>query len=381
MKMFEKECYKECILAFTQTLVVRSGKLDINESVFLMRCLSEVDDETLIEEVCQTTIMNRVVHLVYFTETNVSLTSSDWAAVTFVCKHLENLMRLDLDLSHSTNECHFQVMKLLQQRCIENLILVVRGFDSYSTAEHVFTSLMNSKCVLNHKHFVLTKFSLENCYITDKCLSMICKFFEEGHAIGVQALALPRDEISSDGVPKLCQILDNKFSPELRILNLLGYFIGDKGVITLLDAIIKYKKFLLNMLVLKNCCLTDECIPTLCELITNKDCNLTNLIMEANRGISDEGLQMLCEHALLREHCKLKKLNLSGCSITDKCIPKLRETLQDENCVLIDLRFSEKRFTKNGRELITEIGKHEVCRARGLKIIFTTIAVEITEKH
>ena len=46
----------------------------------------------------------------------VKLTSSDWSAVFFVCKHLKNLKKLDLgDLVDLSEESYLEVLRLLQQ--------------------------------------------------------------------------------------------------------------------------------------------------------------------------------------------------------------------------------------------------------------------------
>ncbi len=110
----------------------------------------------------------------------------------------------------------------------------------------------------------------------------------------------------------------------------------------------------------------------MCEIITDEHCNLTVLVLTGNNGISDTGLRMLCKDGLSKEHCKLAYLNLCGCSITDKCIPEVREALQDEHCVLKKLSLGLKRFTENGKKSLREIETYEHCKDRGLKICLLT---------
>ncbi|CAB3990290.1 Hypothetical predicted protein, partial [Paramuricea clavata] len=155
LKMFNRNDYEDCVLAFIIMLTVGNAKLDLNSSVFVIKCLREADDEDVVKKACETTAMNDVVSLIYAPPDNAltGFTPSDWAAVTFVCKHMKQLSALDLDLSQSSEKCHLEVMKLLQQRCIKELTLIVKGFGgSYLAVNHVFVTFMNSRCILNHEH-------------------------------------------------------------------------------------------------------------------------------------------------------------------------------------------------------------------------------------
>jgi Ran GTPase-activating protein (RanGAP) involved in mRNA processing and transport len=171
-------------------------------------------------------------------------------------------------------------------------------------------------------------------------------------------------------VSTLCEVLDNELCPELTQLNLRFNGILDEGVKVLCSALIEHQLFTLTQLYLNYCSLSDECIPSLCDLLTDERCNLTILSLSGNRDVGNEGLRMLCESALRKEHCKLKTLSLLSCSITDQCIPDLRNTLQDEHCEVKELSVSTKKFTQKGIKDLLEIPKHKDCKARGLTIYF-----------
>ena len=91
--------------------------------------------------------------------------------------------------------------------------------------------------------------------------------------------------------------------------------------------------------------------------------------LKRNTGIKDKGLHILCKDALTKEHCKLERLDLIGCSLTDECIPDLGKTLQDEHCRLKELDLCGNKFTEKGRKSIHEIEAHGHCKTRGLKIL------------
>ena len=100
IKMFEKKRYEDCVSAFAKNfeLTSKNGVFDVTEnytSLLMMKCLSEVKDEEIVQKTCETTAINDIVDLNYGIGP-VTLTSSDWSAVFFVCKHTKNLKKLNL---------------------------------------------------------------------------------------------------------------------------------------------------------------------------------------------------------------------------------------------------------------------------------------------
>ena len=357
IKMFQKDRYKDCVLAFAKSLKLTSedGEFDVAEnytSLLIMKCLREVEDEEIVKEACETTAINDIVHLRYGYGP-VTLTSSDWSAVFLVCKHMimKNLKKLDLGGADLSEESYLEVLRLLEQRCVEELRL--RRPSSVTTG-NIFKTLMKSKCSLNHEHRKLIKLYISGHNVTDEIVSTMCEFFRNGHAICLKELSLCNCEISSRKLSIFCEVLDNKLCPELTYLDLGFNNIADEGV-TKLCKTTKEKLLKLTKLDLWYCSLTNECVPALCELLRNECCNLIDLVLGTNLGINDEGLRILCEHALTNERCKLERLNLKDCSLTDDCLPELCNALQHEQCRLEELYLSGNKFTERGKKSIHEI--------------------------
>ena len=124
----------------------------------------------------------------------------------------------------------------------------------------------------------------------------------------------------------------------------------------------------LTKLNLDACSLTDQCVPSLCKALQDERCQLTDLLLRCN-AIGDKGVGMLFEDALTKEHCKLTELNLSACSLTDECIPSLCKALQDGQCVLTELLLVGNNFTENGKKLLCDTMNYESCKARDLQIV------------
>ena len=411
--------YKDIVMVFAEGFEQTRDTIRLNYSqVFVMKCLREVDDECIAKDVCETTGIKDVVTL-KTSDDNIS--PSDWEAVTFVCKHMENLSRFLLNSIRS--DCLKEILKLLQRRCIDQLTLqfMHRVRDK---VEHVFGALMN-ECPFYHTHANLTFLDLSTFVVSDDILSNIWPFFENGHASHLKELNLARNEMSSTGISKLCEVLDSEHFVELTSLDLSLNLIRDEGAIVLFNTLIKGPRKL-TVLRLVGCALTGRCVPALFGTLQDEHCMLVKLSLGDN-NIGDEGVRLLVDEALTKKHCKLTDLDLGycsltrecivklskalqdehcnlnalslwrndfgdksvcvlfaaltndnckltaldldDCSLTDKCIPTLCKTLQDEHCGLKTLGLrGNHEFTDNGKKMLRDVEKSNVCKARGLTI-------------
>ncbi len=423
MTMFDSE-YKDCVIVFAEGFKQNDGIIELNyNQVFVMKCVREVDHECIAKDVCKTTGIKDVVTLKTVDDNQIS--PSDWEAVTFVCKHLENLS--SFYLTDIGSDCLKEIVKLLQGRCIDQLTL--RGFTASRNVgvEHVFGALKN-ECTCKHPHANLTWLELAGLGVSDDILSnILLPFFENGHANHLKGLNVTNNEISSTGISKLCEVLDSEHFVELTSLDLRYNPICDEGAIVLFNTLIEGPRKL-TVLILSGCSLTGRCVPTLVTTLQDEHCKLVELSL-LNNNIGDEGVRLLCDDALTKKHCKLTDLHLQDCSLTrqsisrlckalqdqrcklnvlclggndigdegacvlfenaltnenckltvlhlgdcgltDKCIPTLCKTLQDERCGLKLFFLPLNRFTDNGKKMLDDVGKSDVGKARGLKIIY-----------
>ena len=417
IKMFD---YKYCVSAFAESLKVTHGEIKLNyNQVFAMTCLMEVDNGKVAKEVCETTSLNDVVRL---DNADYRASASEMAAVCFVCKHMKNLASLKLK---PTNAGSVQeVLELLQKRCIKQLEL--NGLFELASWKHVFSAFIKLNCTLNHEHTKLTSLKLWHVSITDKELPNMCMFFENGHASHLEILDLSYARIDLFCMTKLCETLNNNDNCteltclylknvtleyedasvlfdtltkglwkltklnvtacsltdrcipmlvealqdercQLTVLLLGENDIGDEGAGMLFEDALTKEHCKLTELNLSKCSLTDRCIPSLCKALQDERCQLTVLSLGHN-AIGDEGVGMLFEDALTKEHCKLTELNLLQCSLTDQCIPSLCKALKDGQCVLTILFLLSNHFTENGKKLLRDTMNYESCKARGLQI-------------
>ena len=328
IRNFQKDRYKDCVLAFAQCFELTSadGVFDVTmdyTSLHIMKCLREVENEKIVKEACETTAINDIVGLrqgIHGLKYEVTL--SDWSAVFFVCKHIKHLKKLDFYYADLSQESYLEALGLLEQRCVEELSL--RGPRSGTTG-NIFKALMESKCSLNHdKCSKLIKLKISEQDVTNEILLTMQEFFRNGHAIYLEYLGLVDCGLSTTS--KLCAVLDNKLCPELACLDLGRNNITGAGITKLCDTLIKQKLSKLNKLDLWFCSLTNDDVRALCKVLRNECCNLDDLSLGDNLGLDAESLRIFCEDALTKEHCKLSRLVLSSCSLTNRYLSKLCET-------------------------------------------------------
>ena len=358
IKMFGRE-YRDCVFTFAEGLQVTDGNVELGSNeIFIMKCLRELDDKEIVKDICETTALKDVIKLDgydYFP-------SSDLAAVAFVSKQMKKLAILEL--GRKVIEDFQDVLELLQKRCIKRLTLYG---NHNGEIEHVFSAFIKSNCTLDHKHTQLTSLSLVCFSMTDTGLSNICAFFQNGHARHLETLDLSRIEIGPFEISTLCEVLNSDRCPELTELCLDCNAIGDEGANvlchTLINGLCKLSK-----LEVARCSLTNHCIPRLSKTLQDERCQLTLLSLVCN-DINDDGVGMLFKGALSKEHCKLTELDLTGCPLTDCCIPSLCTALQDELCKLTVLSLGSNHITDGGACMLFEDAlSNEHCKLTELDL-------------
>ena len=113
MTMFDRR-YEECVMVYAEGFkqIHKTIHLEYDE-VFAMKCLKELDNERIVKDICKRTPLKDVESLngEFF-----GLSPSDWVAVNFVSKHINNLSRFVMETKSS--DCLRGILKLLQNRCV-----------------------------------------------------------------------------------------------------------------------------------------------------------------------------------------------------------------------------------------------------------------------
>ncbi len=362
MKMSDSD-YQRCVFAFVNRLALQDGKIDIDDydDLFVMKCLMEVDHEDIVKKACEETDLNLVTGIIHY---RTQYSPSEWEAVTYVCKHLHNLVHVELR-GKWAEDILPKILKLLQQRCFRTLIFI-NDTISDMTKNPLVSALTNSKCKFDHEHAELNHLELSS-KITDGDVPAVCAFINNASGNHLQELIMRNNKITSCGISELCKVLNDVTCRELTYLNLSGNPIGDEGVRMLCYALIQ-GHCKLQRLLLEDCSLTADCMRYLYKVLCDEYCTLSKLSVKSN-AIGDEGVRMLGTDALGREQCTLTSLNLCWCSLTANCIPALCEVLQDEHCKLSELSLEGNSIGDEGvRMLGTDALGREQCTLTSLNL-------------
>ena len=369
----EKE-YKECLLAFAESIDVNGGKIEVreyNHNWFVMKCLKEVDNEDIAKDVLETNEISGEMDLIV----DDRASPDECAVITFSAKIMKNVVNF---LGSNLEGAVFvEVLEFLQKRCVNSLDLLWSIFANHDKPEHTESvtkdhaertlstlSLATTGCTIKHKHskLVTLKLHFSNRFRFEVDLSTMFKDFEAGSVYSqLECLSLSHCGIRSRQMKILCDIFNNGHHTKLRELGLKFNAISEEDVRVLSGTLVNGLRGLTSLR-MYSCSLTDECMHSLCKALQDGRCTLTDLDLLRN-DIGDKGARELFENGLTNEHCKLTKLHFANCSLKKKCIRSLCKALQDERCQLTDVNLSFNAIGDEGaRELFENGLANEHCK-------------------
>ena len=409
-KKFNKDCH-HCVFALTKALTLCDDGMFLltNDNMLVAKWLREVNDEKIIIKACAETELNLVTTIACEMRRSAEIPASDWKAVVFVFQHLKKLKQICVGLFYPKTNTFHAMPKLLKQHCLEKLYLDISGDEC--GIRQVVNALSNSKCQVDHDHFKLTDLAIKYSF-DDECMSSLCTLIKNGHASRLKRLLLFLD--IPYGISQLCKVLNevpcreltclelrtsvNKMSNEevrmlcdalirghhnLEQLTLSGFISttetmfflnevlcderckvrklvlkfninkGDEGVYKLCTGALVQEQCELTCLDLSYCSLTVNCIFAVCNALIDNHCKLSNLDLRCNI-IGDDGVKMLCTNALKQKQCKLAKLKLDECGLTDNCVRCLYDTLKNGNCSLVSLSLFSNRFSEDNKRKLRD---------------------------
>ncbi|XP_076835994.1 NACHT, LRR and PYD domains-containing protein 3-like isoform X2 [Brachyhypopomus gauderio] len=178
---------------------------------------------------------------------------------------------------------------------------------------------------------------------------------------------LSDSSITDKGCGALCSALRSNPSSQLRELNLKYYKPGDSGV-KQLSALLEDPHCKLEKLHLSNCSITDEGCAALCSALrSNPSSHLRELNLNYNKP-GDSGVKQLSD--LLEDpHCKLEKLDLSGCSITEEGFAALCSALRSNpSSHMRELNLNDNKPGDSGVKQLSTLMEDPHCKLEKLHI-------------
>ncbi|XP_059424766.1 NACHT, LRR and PYD domains-containing protein 3-like [Carassius carassius] len=363
---------KEIVQYIKQKL---ESNLSPERSINLFYCLNELNDQTLVKDI-QT-------HLSKGSLSSADLSPAQWSALVFVLlTSEEELEEFELQKFKKSEMCLIRlsaVIKTCKRALLNDCGLTDKSCQALASVLGSDTNLkelnMNNNnlqdygvkmlCTgLNNINCKLEILRLSDCSICEKGYKALSSALRSNPSHLIE-LDLTGNDPGESGVKKLsdllqdpnCQLNTLRFlGPAadegcqyvtgivgknpllLRELNLSGRKLGDTGV-NHISALLQDKHCTLNTLILCECSITEKQCLILTSALKSNPSHLRELKLSRNKLLGDSGVKHLSD-LLMNTQLKLEKLDLCGCSITEKQCLILTSALKSNPSHLRELNLS-----------------------------------------
>ncbi|KAL2077020.1 hypothetical protein ACEWY4_026524 [Coilia grayii] len=314
----------------------------------LFHCLNELNDHSLVEEIQS--------FLILF-EAQVS--PRQWSALVFVLLTSDqNLDVFDLKKYIRSDEALLRLKPVVEE---SQTALV----DSCGLTEQSCRTLVSILCKEASK---LRKLDLSDNLIGDIGVQKLCEGLKNLNC-ALETLSLSDCGVTGEGYAALASAFQSNPS-HLEELDLRGNDPGDSGV-ELLTSVLDNQKCKLRLL--KSDAAEKACVY-LTSVLGRNPLLLTELDLSEKKP-GDSGVKQFC--ALLEDsHCRLKKLKLSGCSITGEGCAALTSALTSNPSHLIELNLSHNKLGDSGVKQISALLRNPDCKLQTLGLSDCSITEE-----
>ncbi|XP_056596110.1 NACHT, LRR and PYD domains-containing protein 12-like isoform X2 [Triplophysa dalaica] len=186
----------------------------------------------------------------------------------------------------------------------------------------------------------------------------------------LEILRLYRCELTEKGCCDMTLALMSNPS-HIRELDLSNNHPGAE-VVKMISDLLKDSHCRLEKLKLRACDLSDECCESLSSAIQSSNSSLIELDMSDN-NLQHTGVKMICD-GLKSPNCKLETLRLRACDLSDECCESVSSALQSSNSHLIELDMSHNDLQDTGVKMICDGLKSPNCKLETLRFSGCTLA-------
>ncbi|XP_048858139.1 NACHT, LRR and PYD domains-containing protein 12-like isoform X4 [Brienomyrus brachyistius] len=326
-------------------------KLSPERTINLFHCLSELGDNSLVEEVQR-----------YLNSGSLSaedLSPAQYSALAFVMLMSdEELDVFDPKKFIRSDKEHWRLLPVVKNS--RTALLNSCGL----TNEHceMLTSALRSNSS------PLRELDLSDNDLKNKGVTLLSTGLGDSHCkLGLLRLSSCR--VRKDGCSSLASALRSNPS-HLRELDLSDNDLHDSGV-KLLSAVLEDPNCKLEALRLSGCRVKEEGYSSLASALMSNPSHLRELDLSYNHP-GDSGVKLLS--AVLEDpSCKLQKLKISRCELTEKCCEALASALRSNSSLLRELDLSKNDLQDSGVKLLSAgLGdshcKLEILRLSGCRV-------------
>ncbi|KAG1944037.1 NACHT, LRR and PYD domains-containing protein [Pimephales promelas] len=341
---------KEIVQYIKQKL---EANLPAERSINLFYCLNELNDQTLVNEI-QT-------HLSKGSLSSADLSPAQWSALAFVLlTSEEELEEFELQKFKKSDECLIRlsaVIKTAKRALLNDCNLTAKSCSALAT---VLGSDANLK-----------ELNMNNNNLQDSGVKLLCTGLKNIKCT-LEILRLSDCSITEEGYKALASALRSNPS-HLIELDLRGNDHGESGVKQLSD-LLQDPNCQLKTLSLSCCELTDEGCSAVTSALKSNPSHLRHLYLGGNK-LGDLGVKNLSD-LLMIPQCKLETIYLQSCSITEKQSLILTSALKSNPSHLRDLSLSENKLGDSGVKNLSDLLMNPQCKLEKLHLDSCSITEE-----
>uniref|UniRef100_A0A8C2CV57 Uncharacterized protein n=1 Tax=Cyprinus carpio TaxID=7962 RepID=A0A8C2CV57_CYPCA len=187
--------------------------------------------------------------------------------------------------------------------------------------------------LLMDSHSKLEKIKLNNCELTEKSCSVLSTVLSSKPIL--KEMNLNNSRLLDSGVKEICEGLKNPVC-ELKILKL------------------------------SNCDLNEESCSALTSVLSSDSSSLRDLDL-SNNNLQDSEVKLLFDG--LKVNCKLEKLSLSDCSVTEEGYKALASALRSNPSHLIELDLTGNDPEQSGVKELSDLLQDPSCKLKTLMFL------------
>ncbi|XDV23292.1 hypothetical protein PO909_027923, partial [Leuciscus waleckii] len=148
---------------------------------------------------------------------------------------------------------------------------------------------------------------------------------------------------------------------EMEEFDLQKFKKSDECLFRLLEVVKISKRALLSQ-----CAITEECCSALVSVLSSDSSSLKDFDL-SNNNLKDSGAKLLSDG--LKENCKLEKLRLSDCSITEEGYKALASALRSNPSHLIELDLTGNDPGQSGVKELSDLLQDPNCQVKTLRFL------------
>ncbi|XP_051726847.1 uncharacterized protein LOC127500029 isoform X38 [Ctenopharyngodon idella] len=268
-----------------------------------------------------------------------------------------HLIELDLTGNDPGQSGVKELTDILQ--CVHYKLKTIRFLKS-PAAQEACEYLMK---VLGKSPLLLTELDLSDDKLGDLDGEKLSALLMDSHS-KVEKIKLNNCEQTENSCSVLATVLSSKTI--LKELNLNSSHLLDSGVNEICEGL-KNPVCQLEILKLSECFLTKESCSALASVLSSDSSSLKDLDLSNNQNLQDSGVKLLSNG--LKANCKLEKLILSNCSITEEGYKSLASALRLNPSHLIELDLTGNDPGQSGVKELNDLLQDQNYQLKTLRFL------------